>query len=65
MRETLGVVGALRRYPVKSTLGTQVPVAAVTGRGLPGDRGYALVDRETGKVAAPRHGVRHLRLRPQ
>ncbi|WP_333767107.1 MOSC domain-containing protein [Streptomyces sp. IBSBF 2435] len=48
----LGTVGALWRYPVKSMLGGQVAAAAVTVRGLPGDRGLAVVDRETGRIAS-------------
>jgi hypothetical protein len=45
----------LRRYPVKSMLGEQVPVVHVDERGLAHDRGYALVDRSTGMVASAKH----------
>ncbi|MFF4014471.1 MOSC domain-containing protein [Streptomyces sp. NPDC001843] len=47
-----GRVGALWRHPVKSMLGERIDAAELTGRGLAGDRRYALVDRETGKVAS-------------
>lgn len=45
-------VGAVFRYPVKSMLGTRVEQAEVRVSGLAGDRGWALVDRQTGKVAS-------------
>ncbi|MER5749815.1 MOSC N-terminal beta barrel domain-containing protein [Streptomyces sp. NPDC002088] len=48
----VGEVGALWRYPVKSLLGERIPAAEVTDRGLAGDRRFALLDRETGKVAS-------------
>ena len=48
----LGSVAALWRYPVKSMLGEEVDGAEVTEHGLAGDRAYALVDVETGKVAS-------------
>ncbi len=53
MPETvLGSVAALWRYPVKSMMGEELNAAEVTERGLAGDRAYALVDVETGKVAS-------------
>ena len=51
----IGAVVGLWRYPVKSMLGEELDVAAVTERGLRGDRAYALVDRATGKVASAKH----------
>jgi uncharacterized protein len=45
-------VEALFRYPVKSMLGTRVEQAQVCASGLAGDRSWALVDRQTGKVAS-------------
>jgi uncharacterized protein len=45
-------VAALFRYPVKSMLGTRVEQAQVCASGLAGDRSWALVDRQTGKVAS-------------
>lgn len=48
----LGTVTRLRRYPVKSMLGEEIDAAGVTERGLAGDRGYALVDAETGKLVS-------------
>jgi uncharacterized protein len=49
---TIGVVGDLRRYPVKSMLGEQLQQVTVTQRGFEGDRVYALVDEESGKVVS-------------
>ncbi len=48
----VGTVGALWRYPVKSMMGEELNATDVTERGLLGDRAYALVDGETGKVAS-------------
>jgi len=45
-------VVALWRYPVKSMMGEELNAAEVTERGVLGDRPYALVDAETGKVVS-------------
>ena len=45
-------VEAVFRYPVKSLLGTRVEQAELRASGLAGDRSWALVDRQTGKVAS-------------
>jgi uncharacterized protein YcbX len=50
--DVVATVVALWRYPVKSMMGEQLNAGEVTDRGLLGDRAYALVDRETGKVAS-------------
>src|SRR5256885_15038471 len=55
---TASVVG-LWRYPVKSMMGEELNASEVTGRGLLGDRQFAVVDRSTGKVGGaknPRKG---------
>ena len=46
----VGAVAALWRYPVKSMMGEELNSCEVTGRGLLGDRQFAVVDRATGKV---------------
>jgi len=51
----LGAVGSLWRYPVKSMMGEELNAAEVTGRGLRGDRAYALVDCVDGKVATAKN----------
>jgi uncharacterized protein YcbX len=48
-------IDALFRYPVKSMLGESVETCLVGERGLLGDRGYALVDQETGMVASAKN----------
>jgi len=48
-------VAAIRRYPVKSMLGEQLPSATITIRGIPGDRALALLDRDSGKIASAKH----------
>jgi uncharacterized protein YcbX len=58
----LGRVAALWRYPVKSMPGEQVQSAAITERGLLGDRAYAAVDLLTGKVASAKHPRKWARL---
>ncbi|MBV9411650.1 MAG: MOSC domain-containing protein [Acidimicrobiia bacterium] len=46
----IGTVSELRRYPVKSMLGEELQRAPVTAKGVVGDRQYALIDDESGKV---------------
>jgi uncharacterized protein YcbX len=53
--EVVGSVVSLWRYPVKSMMGEELTAADVTERGLVGDRAYALIDRETGKLASAKH----------
>ncbi len=48
------IVG-LWRYPVKSMLGEELNSAELTERGLVGDRQFAVVDAETGKVAGAKN----------
>src|SRR5690349_2061048 len=51
----IGRVAAIRRYPVKSMMGEEIDATLVTDRGVLGDRAYALVDAETGKVASAKN----------
>jgi uncharacterized protein YcbX len=53
--EPVGTVGALWRFPVKSMLGEELDMADLGEGGIVGDRAYALVDQETGKVASAKH----------
>jgi uncharacterized protein YcbX len=48
----LGRVVLIARYPVKSMLGEELNATEVSERGLLGDRAFALVDVQTGKVAS-------------
>jgi uncharacterized protein YcbX len=51
----VGSVVELWRYPVKSMQGEEVDTAAITERGIVGDRAYALMDRATGYVVSAKH----------
>jgi uncharacterized protein YcbX len=53
--EPVGTVEALWRFPVKSMLGEELDAADLSKRGVVGDRAYALVDKQTGKVASAKH----------
>ena len=48
-------VVSMWRYPVKSMLGEELNSSYVTERGLIGDRTYAVIDQETGKVASAKN----------
>jgi uncharacterized protein len=46
----VGVVAALRRFPVKSMLGELVDTASLAASGVQGDRAFAVVDTRSGQV---------------
>ncbi len=50
--EVVGSVAGLWRFPVKSMRGERIEQAELTERGLLGDRAYALIDADTGKVVS-------------
>ena len=54
----VGHVQALWRYPVKSMLGESLDQLAIEQRGVVGDRGYALWDVATSKVASAKNPQR-------
>jgi len=56
--EPVGTVRALWRFPVKSMLGEELDTADLSKGGVLGDRAYAVVDKETGKVASAKHAKR-------
>ena len=47
-----GTVKALWRYPVKSMAGTKLDEALITEGGILGDRGYAVIDKTSGRVGS-------------
>jgi len=51
----VGSVSALWRYPVKSMRGEACTEVDVGGRGVAGDRAYALVDAQSGKIASAKN----------
>ena len=48
-------MAAVWRYPVKSMLGETLDAAEVGPHGLRGDRAYALIDDEDGKVVTAKN----------
>ena len=48
----VGTVARVDRYPVKSMRGEACEVGVLTERGIIGDRAWAVLDLETGKVAS-------------
>jgi uncharacterized protein YcbX len=57
----IGSVDRLWRFPVKSMKGEQINQGEFTDRGLVGDRAYALIDADTGKVVS----AKSVRLYPE
>src|SRR5437899_11254939 len=53
--QLIGSVVSLWRYPVKSMMGEELTSAEVTKFGLLGDRAYAVLDVETGKVTSAKN----------
>jgi MOSC domain-containing protein len=51
----MGTVVSLWRYPVKSMMGEEINSSYITERGLVGDRTYAVVDKQTGKIASAKN----------
>ena len=62
MSEVVGTVSAIRRFPVKSMLGEDLDAAVLGQGGLVGDRVYALLDEETGKVVSVKRPQRWRRM---
>lgn len=54
-RELIGSISSLWRYPVKSMLGEKLAAAYITPKGLLGDRAYALLDVQSGKIASAKN----------
>jgi uncharacterized protein len=54
-KSSIGKVVSIWRYPVKSMMGEELNSSYVTERGLLGDRVYALIDHQTGKVASAKN----------
>lgn len=51
----IGTLREIGRFPVKSMLGESPDRAEVVASGVAGDRAWALMDTETGKVASAKH----------
>jgi uncharacterized protein YcbX len=61
-RVQVGSIKSIWRYPVKSMLGEEVVETTITRRGLAGDRGYALLDPLSGRVASAKNPKKWARL---
>jgi len=48
-------VSTVWRYPVKSMMGEELNASAITASGVLGDRAFALIDNETGKVVSAKN----------
>jgi uncharacterized protein YcbX len=55
MTRPVGTIRSIWRYPIKSMLGEALEFCALTERGLIGDRAFAVVDEEDGKVASAKN----------
>ena len=53
--QMVGFAASLWRYPVKSMMGEELNSTVITGGSVLGDRAYALVDVETGKVVSAKN----------
>lgn len=53
--EIIATVAGLWRYPVKSMMGEELAAADLMDSGFLGDRRYAVVDSETGKIASAKN----------
>jgi uncharacterized protein YcbX len=53
--EVVGVLAHLWRFPVKSMLGEKLDQAVVTPHGLIGDRAFALIEGDSGKVVSAKN----------
>ncbi|MBW4692949.1 MAG: MOSC domain-containing protein [Lyngbya sp. HA4199-MV5] len=61
-RSLVGSIETLWRYPVKSMLGEELEASEVTKHGLLGDRAYALLDVQSGRVASAKNPKRWAKL---
>ncbi len=50
--DVIGTIERIWRYPLKSAPGEALGSAALGDLGIPGDRGWALIDRETGYIGS-------------
>src|SRR5512132_3662254 len=62
MTKPVGSVRSLWRYPVKSMLGEELESCELTDRGFVGDRAFAVVDADDGKVASAKNPRKWARL---
>jgi uncharacterized protein YcbX len=55
MRNRIGFIAAIHRYPVKSMMGEELNASRIGTKGLLGDRVFSIADPTTGKVASAKN----------
>ncbi|HEV2453045.1 MAG TPA: MOSC domain-containing protein [Verrucomicrobiae bacterium] len=55
MKNQVGVITAIHRYPVKSMMGEELNATRVGAKGLVGDRVFSIADPATGKIASAKN----------
>lgn len=55
MKNQIGIIAAIHRYPVKSMMGEELNATQIGTRGLAGDRMFSLAGPATGKVASAKN----------
>jgi uncharacterized protein len=55
MKNQIGFIAAIHRYPVKSMMGEELNATRVGSKGLMGDRVFSVADPVTGKVASAKN----------
>lgn len=60
--DIVGAIAGLWRFPAKSMRGEQLAEAELTATGLVGDRAYALIETDTGKVVSAKNARVYPRL---
>lgn len=48
-------IATIWRYPIKSMMGEELNASAITALGVLGDRAFALIDEETGKIVSAKN----------
>lgn len=55
MKNLIGSIAAIHRYPVKSMMGEELNATQIGAKGLYGDRVFSVADPATGKVASAKN----------
>ena len=55
MKNQIGSMVAIHRYPVKSMMGEELNATRIGNKGIQGDRAFALADVATGKIASAKN----------
>ncbi|HEX3624117.1 MAG TPA: MOSC domain-containing protein [Verrucomicrobiae bacterium] len=55
MKNQIGIITAIHRYPVKSMMGEELNATRVETNGVVGDRAFSIADPATGKIASAKN----------